>query len=161
MKFQNDTPFSDHVTEVSQGTVNSYLRKSLDDPKRQPGGSKEQQHRKGWSRAFDQKRWASSTVKEEVEMVTELSKATLGRYAKAAPASAQDHQDRAKELSNIGHDFRREKDRTSADKFFDKAGGHAIKAANRRVGHGKVIDRLTREDAERVDEIPTGFADNT
>jgi hypothetical protein len=86
---------------------------------------------------------------KEAEELDELSKATVARYAKAAPKSAAALNTQAKQISTVGHDIvQNGANRDQSDRLFSMAGNLAHKAANRMRGHNKAIDRLTKEDLD-------------
>lgn len=85
-------------------------------------------------------------VEEEVEQIHEVSKATLGRYIKAAGPDRERLTKRAKETSQLGHEYKKDGDAKKAQELFYKAGGDVLKAANRRSGINKAVDKLAKED---------------
>jgi hypothetical protein len=86
-------------------------------------------------------------VKEEVEL-DEVSKATLGRYVKAASTDAAR---KTSEKDSVDRDYpnRSFNDRLGYKKELGK------KLNKRRVGISKAVDRLTKEEAEQIDEAST------
>lgn len=96
----------------------------------------------------DIKRYGYAT--EEVEQIDELSKATLGSYAKKATNNARMQQ-------SVGKDFEKQADKSrkpgmkaAALSLADK---YKSKSRKREAGVGKAIDRLTKEETEQVDEL--------
>lgn len=84
-------------------------------------------------------------VQEQAEL-QEVSKKTLGKYIKAAGPDRERLMKRATQTSQMGHDFKSADDTKTAQELFHKAGGDVLKAANRKAGIGKAVDKLTRED---------------
>lgn len=76
----------------------------------------------------------------------EVSKKTLGRYIKAAGPDRERLMKRAKETSQLGHDVKKDGDTKKAQELFYRAGGDVLKAANRRSGINKAVDKLAKED---------------
>ena len=81
----------------------------------------------------------TKSVKEEVEPLEELSKATLGSYAKKASSRAVFHQ--AKSIEALG------------DKNYERAGHHGVKSAKRLHGTKMAIDKLQKEEIEPLEEL--------
>lgn len=96
----------------------------------------------------DKKRKAELRAKmNEAEQIDELSKKTLGSYAKRAA----DQKDRLKQdaiaASQLGHDMRKlDNNETGAQKMFQHAGKQIRKSVNRQTGLNRAIDKLTKED---------------
>ena len=100
-------------------------------------------------------------IKEEVEDIEELSKATLGSYIKKAAtdvatnsAATGRHAERSnkiadhqKKTGDYSKETQRRKDSQTADKAFDKSW-------KRRAGIAKATDKLTKEDVQ-IDELST------
>jgi hypothetical protein len=84
-------------------------------------------------------------VKEESDL-HEVSKKTLGRYIKSAGPDRERLMKRAQQTSQLGHDFKSTGDTKKAQELFYKAGGDVLKAANRKAGINKAVDKLTKED---------------
>jgi hypothetical protein len=89
----------------------------------------------------------------EFEEIDEISKKTLGSYIRAAVGDREIKKIRARQISDMGHERKDAGDHQSAQKHFMKAGELAGKAANRKAGINKAVDRLTKEEAEQVDEV--------
>jgi len=86
---------------------------------------------------------------DEAEELDELSKATVARYAKAAPKSAATLNTQAKKTATAGLDIiQKGANRDQSDRLFSMAGNLAHKAANRMQSHKKAIGRLTKEDLD-------------
>lgn len=83
---------------------------------------------------------------ESVEQIDELSKRTLGKYVKLAVHDRESRQKNAEKLSNVGREIK-SNDPEHANKLFTKAGAELDKAANRKRGINKAIDKLTNEAA--------------
>lgn len=83
----------------------------------------------------------------------EVSKKMLGQYIKAAGPDRERLMKRAKETSQLGHEFKKDGDAKKAQELFYKAGGDVLKAANRRAGINKAVEKLTKEEVERIDEV--------
>lgn len=87
----------------------------------------------------------SARLKEDTEL-TELSRKTLGDYAKKAHYDA-DAQNRAGDRhANLAGDLRRAGDNDSAKHHGKKAADRYRKSENRHDGVSKAIDKLTKED---------------
>jgi hypothetical protein len=90
-----------------------------------------------------------STMSEEVEQIDELSKNTLGSYAKKASRDAVI-------TRKIGADFERKADAARSPGM--KAASNELssrykqKSFKRRDGLEKAVDRLTKEEVEQIDE---------
>jgi hypothetical protein len=82
-------------------------------------------------------------MKEEVEPIDELSKTTLGSYAKKATKDARIQQ-------SIGKDFEADRSRKPGMKAAAKelADKYKSKSRSREAGVGKAIDRLAKEEYE-------------
>ncbi len=91
-------------------------------------------------------------VMEEVEQIDELSKKTLGQYIKVAGHDREQRQKKATSLSQAGHGIK-DHDREGANKLFNKAGAELHKAANRKVGINKAVNKLVGEETEQIDEL--------
>jgi hypothetical protein len=90
-------------------------------------------------------------IEEDVGQIHEVSKKTLGRYIKAAGPDRERLMKRAKETSQLGHDFKKDGDAKKAQELFHRAGGDVLKAANRRSGINKAVDKLAKEDVSLAD----------
>lgn len=96
-------------------------------------------------------------VMEEVEQIDELSKKTLGQYIKLAGHDREQRQKKATGLSQVGHEVKGQ-NRKQADDLFHRAGAELHKAANRKVGINKAVNKLVGEEVEQVDEISRDLA---
>lgn len=94
---------------------------------------------------------SANVRKEEVEELDELSKATLGKYIKLAGPDRERRQKSAEKLANVGHNIK-SNDPEHAHKLFTKAGAEHLKAANRKTGINKAVNKLVGEETE-LDEI--------
>lgn len=95
-------------------------------------------------------------VAEDVELA-ELSKKTLGNYIKVAGPDRERRMKSATNLSSVGHDIK-DQDREHANKLFSRAGAEIHKAANRKFGINKAVNKLVGEEAEQIDEISRDLA---
>ena len=84
---------------------------------------------------------------EEVERVDELDKSTYGKYIKLAGPDRERRLKSAEKLSNVGHNIK-SNDPEHANKLFTKAGGELNKAANRKAGINKAVNKLVGESVE-------------
>lgn len=85
-------------------------------------------------------------IDEEVEQIDELSPATLGSYIKKASKSAAD-------LKSAG-------DYHSKKTYGIFGGDQKRKAAQRQGNIDKAVDKLTKEEAEQIDELSPGTLGN-
>lgn len=93
---------------------------------------------------------AAKKVAEEVAL-DEISKKTLGNYIKTAGPDRERRTKNATNLSSVGHDIRAH-DPENAKKLFSKAGDELHKAANRKAGINKAVNKLV---GESVDDLST------
>ena len=96
-------------------------------------------------------------VAEDIELA-ELSKKTLGNYIKTAGPDRERRTKSATGLSTVGHDIRGH-DPEQAKKLFSKAGDELHKAANRKVGINKAVNKLVGEEA-KLDEVSAATLGN-
>lgn len=92
-------------------------------------------------------------IEEEVEELEELSRDTLGSYARKAIDSVDDHVDAAEKISKLSGEVARRGDRVGANQFGKMAADRHRKAANRAAGTRKAIEKLTKEEVEEIDEL--------
>jgi hypothetical protein len=93
---------------------------------------------------------SSVYVMEEVEVLDELSKKTLGSYVKKASADAVEKRMKADRLNTAAWTGNKSNDQFNA---LDKASTKAYKShQNRLSGVNKATDRLTKEEVEMIDE---------
>ena len=97
-------------------------------------------------------------MKEEVEELDELSRGTLASYAKKAMKDAPEKDRQGKAFSDLAGDDAKRGDREGASHFGKRAAQSYIKAANRRAGTMKAIDKLAKEEVEELDEISSDLA---
>lgn len=91
-------------------------------------------------------------VAEEVEELDELSKSTLGSYAKKAMKDAPEKDRMGKAFSDMAADDAKRGEREGASYYGKRAAQSYTKAANRRAGVEKAIDKLTKEEYEELEE---------
>lgn len=101
---------------------------------------------------LDEKMHGHKRMKEEAEELDELSRSTLGSYAKKAIKDAPEKDRTGKAYSDMAADDARRGNRAGASDFGKRAAQSYTKAANRRAGTMKAIDKLAKEEAEQVDE---------
>jgi hypothetical protein len=92
--------------------------------------------------------------KEEAEQIDELSKATLGSYVKKAKkelSSSDYHIGRAVGAREVGANFSKSPEQKLAAKAVERS--LAAKSKKRYHGIDKAVDKLTKEEAEQIDEI--------
>jgi hypothetical protein len=82
---------------------------------------------------------------EEVNL-DEISKGTLGKYIKLAGHDREQRLKSADKLANVGHNIK-SNDPEHANKLFTKAGREFEKAANRKRGINKAVNKLVGEEA--------------
>jgi hypothetical protein len=99
------------------------------------------------------KRAADKLAKEEVEQIDELSKKTLASYAKKAMKDAPEKDRMGTALSGLAAQSASQGDREGASDFGKRAASSYTKAANRRAGMTKAIDKLAKEEVEQIDEL--------
>lgn len=87
-------------------------------------------------------------ITEQAEPLDELSKSTLGNYAKVAMADREDKMMRAKKHADVGHEYKNRGDRESADLMYDRAADFNRRASNRKKGAVTAINKLTKEETE-------------
>lgn len=89
-------------------------------------------------------------INEELSPLEEISKKMLGRYIKAAGANREMNLNATTFHGQQGYEvFKREptaKAKELASAHYDKASKHAMKAAHRKVGIDKAVDRLVKEE---------------
>ena len=94
----------------------------------------------------------SSTKTESHDQLDELSKKTLGNYIRAAGPDREAKLKKAQQHTNTGHQLKQyaddKKSRRDAEIQFQKSGELQGKAANRKIGINKAVDRLTKEEAK-------------
>ena len=91
---------------------------------------------------------AGVDFEEGYEPIEELSRRTLGNYAKVAMADREDKIMRAKRHADVGHEYKNRGDRESADLMFDRAADFNRRASNRKDGAVKAINKLAKEETE-------------
>ena len=89
-------------------------------------------------------------VQEETEQINELSKSTLGSYIKKAANSAAVTR---KIASDFEHMADRAKKPSSKQASTDLADKYKAQSRARRANIGKAVDRLTKEEVEKLDEL--------
>jgi len=93
-------------------------------------------------------------VNEESEQIDELSRKTLGSYVKRAADQKDKLKRDAEAASQIGHDMRKlDNNEAGAQKMFQHAGKQIRKSVNRSIGLNRAVDKLTKEEAEDLDEL--------
>jgi hypothetical protein len=100
----------------------------------------------GYTAAMD---LAKKTTKEEVEELDELSKSTLGSYAKKASRDAVITRKIGADFENQAKKARSPGMKAASDEISQK---YKSKSWKRRDGVDKAVDRLTKEEIEQVDE---------
>jgi hypothetical protein len=85
-------------------------------------------------------------VAEEAEQVNELSRTTLASYAKKAMKDAPEKDRMGTALSGLAAQSASQGDREGASDFGKRAASSYTKAANRRAGMTKAIDKLAKEE---------------
>ena len=163
---------AEELDELSKSTLGSYVKKAsrdstitrkiasdfehMSDRARTPGmkqaaGENAQRYKeKSWKRRDGLDKAVDRLTKEEVEVIDELSKSTLGSYAKKASRDAVI-------TRKIGADFENRADRARSPGM--KAASNEIsqkykeKSWKRRDGVEKAVDRLTKEEIKK-DDVP-------
>ena len=94
----------------------------------------------------------SSTKTESHDQLDELSKKTLGNYIRAAGPDREAKLKKAQQHTNTGHQLKQyaddKKSLRHAQQHFQISGELQGKAANRKIGINKAVDRLTKEEAK-------------
>ena len=90
-----------------------------------------------------------TTTKEEVEELDELSKTTLGSYAKKATRDAIITRKIGADFEHQGKRAKSPGMKAASDELSQK---YKSKSWQRRDGVDKAVDRLTKEDIEQTDE---------
>ena len=91
-----------------------------------------------------------STMSEEVEELDELSKKTLGSYAKAAALDALIKRKTASYYGDQGEKAKSPGIKAASDKISQS---YKEKSSKRTDGVYKAVDRLTKEEVEQIDEV--------
>lgn len=95
---------------------------------------------------------AAKRVAEEADQLDELSKKTLGNYIRAAGPDREAKLKKAQQHTNTGHQLKQyaddKKSLRHAQQHFQISGELQGKAANRKIGINKAVDRLTKEEAK-------------
>lgn len=87
-------------------------------------------------------------TKEGAEEIDELSRATLGSYAKKAMKDAPEKDRMGKAYSDMAADDAKRGEREGASYYGKRAAQTYTKAANRRAGVEKAIDKMAKEELE-------------
>jgi hypothetical protein len=94
--------------------------------------------------------YMAAEMKEEVEPIDELSKSTLGSYAKKAGRDATITRKIAADFEHQGNRAKSPGMKQASDTLSQK---YKEKSWKRRDGADKAIDRLTAEETEQMDEL--------
>ena len=87
--------------------------------------------------------------KEETEQIDELTKSTLGSYIKKASHDATINRSIASDFEHMADKARKTTSKAASKELADK---YKAKSWKRKTGIGKAVDRLTKEEAEQVEE---------
>jgi len=101
---------------------------------------------------LDERSHGHKRMKEEVEELDELSKGTLASYAKKAMKDAPEKDRMGKAYSDMAADDAKRGEREGASHYGKRAAQSYTKAANRRAGTMKAIDKLAKEEV-KLDEM--------
>lgn len=102
---------------------------------------------------------AVQAVKQEsVEQIDELSKSTLGSYIKKASHDVAHKGALTRQFANDSNDAKKDQRYFDAKKADDKSNKTFEKSWNRRKGMAKAVDRLTKEEIEKIDEVSLALA---
>jgi len=100
---------------------------------------------------------ARRRMKNEETKLNEISKGTLGKYIKLAGHDREQRLKSADKLANVGHNIK-SNDPEHANKLFTKAGREFEKAANRKAGINKAVNKLVGEEVELGEAKPGLYA---
>lgn len=89
---------------------------------------------------------------EDVEQIEELSKSTLGSYVKKVAHELPAQGAATRQFANDSESAKQDHNYPEASKKMKLADKTFAKSWKRRVGVGKAVDRLTKEDVEQVEE---------
>jgi len=92
-------------------------------------------------------------IREEFEQIDELSKGTLGSYVKGAARDMAASRSLAKDFERDAKSAKKPNTKDINTRLSNKFNKNASK---RNAGIGKAVERLTKEDAEQVDETLKG-----
>ena len=115
-------------------------------PQPSGGSGVKQGSRYGGSKQKDKPEHDEDKVKkEEVEQIDELSKSTLGSYAKKASYDATIKRTIASDFEHIADKARKTSSKAASKELADK---YKAKSWQRKKGIGKAVDRLTKEETQ-------------
>lgn len=153
---------AESIDELSRETVGRYSMKAKSIADNEGGKDRtkgrELAGRKRWGGTMSGVEKAKVMATEESDQIDELSRTTLGSYAKKAMKDAPEKDRMGKAFSDLAGDEARRGDREGASHFGKKAATAYTKAANRRAGMEKAIDKMAKEEVEQVNEISTKLA---
>ena len=138
----------EQIDELSQNTLGNYVKGATDDIKAKRGALRVWPNYSGkadWKNKIDKRldgitSATKKLAKEEVEQIDELSKKTLGSYAKA---STFDAAKQGNEIAKLGNNL----------SALSKVNGPMYKLNKRLAGHSKAVDKLAKEEVEQIDEL--------
>ncbi len=137
------------LDEVSSTTIMNYSIKAAQQGTKRVAGQKtadEKMRKKGgYSSTAKVAAGPARQQNEEVEELDELSKKTLGKYVKLAGPDRERRLKSAEKLASVGRDIK-SNDPEHANKLFTKAGAEHGKAANRKAGINKAVNKLVGEE---------------
>lgn len=148
----------EELDELSKDTLGNYIKKATTgmngiavNAHMSGSASSSEQREKHFDKAFKRGKGIAKAVdkltKEEVEQIDEISKKTLGSYIKKASGDANDNAVRASwETSRIAVGDPNDPGNHG------KANKYIRDLRNRKKGISRATDKLTKEEAEQVDE---------
>ena len=142
----------EQIDEVSKKTLSNYIRKASSDAANYAyhagtGGAgrmrinRDEFHQKADKRLQGVSKAAQKLAKEEVEEIEELSKGTLGSYAKRAATQVKHKSSQVGYSIGIGQGHS------------DHAIETSRKSTQRAKGLSRAIDKLAKEEVESIDEL--------
>lgn len=155
----------EELDELSKGTLGNYIKKAATGMNGMAvhahmsgSASSAEQREKHFDKAFKRGKGiakaADKLTKEEVEQIDELSKGTLGSYVKKATS------DVVNKAVGYSHDAAKVSSKappTRTDSDYDKLRVGERGLAKRRKGIDLAVKKLTKEEAEQVDEAGYDF----
>ena len=160
---QVDVDAANELQELSRKTLGNYVNAATDSLRTNTLWAARTGDRE--SKAIARKRYkgmykAVNKLAKEETQIDELSRKTLGSYAKQAQDDIEGYASSGKRISDLAADTARAGDKEAAKHYGAMAADRYRKAANRASGAKLAIDKLTKEEvinraAERFAPAPT------